>query len=379
MSDEHPPVLFIFHRSSFIVSTRPPQRDAGSWRSSRALPSCPAARKPCASFRGRGPSESRAFRAGIRCRCEPASRVATSWSVPPSSRSRLASLALFTVTAAQGLVFVLVSKLLERLERGLDHVVRIGGAEGLGQNVLNSSRLENCAHRPTGDHARTIRGRFEKDSSRSVMTDRRVRNRRAAHGDGDHVLLGDLDPLLDRCRNFLGLPRSKADVSLTVADDHQGAESEVLSALDDLRHAVDVDDLVDHSALGPLALATVAAGRSLSLTLNWPLHVSSLEFQTVFARGIRERFDVAVILITTAVEDHVGHALVLRLLRDQRADRFGRRLIGTALDAGILVATRCGGDGLASRIIDELHVNVLEALLHREARALRGPCDRAPD
>jgi hypothetical protein len=33
-----------------------------------------------------------------------------------------------------------------------------------------------------------------------------------------------------------------------------------------------VDDLVDHPALGPLCITTIAARRALSLTLHWTLH-----------------------------------------------------------------------------------------------------------
>src|SRR5437763_16619103 len=61
-----------------------------------------------------------------------------------------------------------------------------------------------------------------------------------------------------------------------------------------------------------------------------------LEFQTVFARRVGERFDVAVIEITAAVEDHARDAFVLGALGDQCADRFRRRRIG-ALGACISV------------------------------------------
>src|SRR5437764_12150543 len=53
-----------------------------------------------------------------------------------------------------------------------------------------------------------------------------------------------------------------------------------------------------------------------------------LEFQTVFARRVSERFDVAVIEVSAAVEDHARDALVLRALGDQCADRFRSRCIG---------------------------------------------------
>ena len=58
----------------------------------------------------------------------------------------------------------------------------------------------------------------------------------------NQVLLRRLDALLDRRRHFLGLADAEADHAVAVADDDQGAEAQVLAALDDLRHAVDRDD-----------------------------------------------------------------------------------------------------------------------------------------
>ena len=52
------------------------------------------------------------------------------------------------------------------------------------------------------------------------------------------------DTLLDRRRHFLGLADAVADHAVAVADDDQRAEAQVLAALDDLRHAADVDDRV---------------------------------------------------------------------------------------------------------------------------------------
>src|SRR5437899_2292015 len=107
--------------------------------------------------------------------------------------------------------------------------------------------------------------------------------------------------------------------------------------------------------------------------------MTSLEFQSVFARGIRERLDVAVVLVAAAVEHHPLDAFVLRLFGNQRAYRFGRRLIRAALHACLFLPSRRRGDRFAGRIVDELHVNVLEALLHREARPLGGSADFAAD
>jgi hypothetical protein len=71
-----------------------------------------------------------------------------------------------------------------------------------------------------------------------------VRQRVLDERHADEVLLGRLDGLLDGDGDFARLPRAEADVAGAVADDDQRGEREVFAALDDLRHAVDLDDLV---------------------------------------------------------------------------------------------------------------------------------------
>src|ERR1700756_4789456 len=92
-----------------------------------------------------------------------------------------------------------------------------------------------------------------------------------------------------------------------------------------------------------------------------------LEFQTVFARRVSERFDVAVIEVSAAVEDHARDALVFRALGDQRADRFRGGGVGT-LDARVRILRRSGDQRLAGRIVDDLNVNVFLTLEDRQAR-----------
>ena len=127
-------------------------------------------------------------------------------------------------------------------------------------------------------------------------------------------------PFLIAAGTSLALPEPKPTRPFAVADDDE-REAEVLAALDDLRDAVDVDDLVDHPAFAAL-FAALPARTALTLTLHRTLHVTSLEFQTVFARGIRERFDVAVIEVAATVEDDARDTLVLRLFGDSAPTAF---------------------------------------------------------
>ena len=59
------------------------------------------------------------------------------------------------------------------------------------------------------------------------------------------------------------LPMPGADGAVAVADDHDRAEAEATSTLDDLRHAVDLDDLLFQVQLGRIdACHAVVSSRS---------------------------------------------------------------------------------------------------------------------
>src|SRR5262249_11185798 len=55
---------------------------------------------------------------------------------------------------------------------------------------------------------------------------------------------GLTDPRADRLGTFLRLAQAEPDAAGAVADDDQCAEAEAPATLDDLGHAIDVDDLL---------------------------------------------------------------------------------------------------------------------------------------
>ena len=69
-----------------------------------------------------------------------------------------------------------------------------------------------------------------------------MRDRGAVHRHLEEVLAGALDALLDRERHLVGLAVADPHARALVANDHEGREREPAAALDDLRHAVDLDD-----------------------------------------------------------------------------------------------------------------------------------------
>src|SRR5688572_2842745 len=200
-----------------------------------------------------------------------------------------------------------------------------------------------------------------------------MRNRRSLERHLDQVLLRGLDALLDRRGHFLRLANAEAHDAMTVADDNQRTEAQVLAALDDLRHAIDRDDGVLDLELRRIDLLTS------------PIHQRHrLKLQTGFASRVSHCFYSAVIEKPIAIENDVLDALLDQPLGDGLADRLGARDVA----AGRLLRKRafhgrlhgrCRGDGRARRIVHDLYVHVRHAAEDRQARPLDGAAHAAPD
>jgi threonine aldolase len=72
----------------------------------------------------------------------------------------------------------------------------------------------------------------------------RMRDGAIDQSNGLHVLLGVVGTLADSLRNFSSLAHAATDTALLVADDHQGGESHVATALNSLGNAVDCDQFL---------------------------------------------------------------------------------------------------------------------------------------
>ncbi len=132
----------------------------------------------------------------------------------------------------------------QRRERGLDYVVRIGSADGLGQHVLNPHHLHHLAHGPAGNHAGAFRCGFQQHLGRPKVPGDLVRNAGALQVELDQVLLGLLDALLDGHGHFASFAHAEPGMALLVAHHHERRKAEVLAAFDDLGDAVDGHDIV---------------------------------------------------------------------------------------------------------------------------------------
>src|SRR6188508_2575997 len=133
-------------------------------------------------------------------------------------------------------------KATKRLDRRAGHVDRVGRAVDLREDVADAGRLEDRAHRATGDDTGTLGRRLQHHLAGRELDVDLVRDRRPDHRDLDDVLLRVLDALPDRLGDFARLAESGTDVALAVTHDDDRAEAEAPAALDDLRDAVDLDD-----------------------------------------------------------------------------------------------------------------------------------------
>src|SRR3989442_1050061 len=144
---------------------------------------------------------------------------------------------------------------LQAVHRRPHHVVRIGRAQALGQDVADPGAFEYRAHRATRDHTRSRRRRLEQHAARPVLADDLVGDRATRERHLVHAAARRFDRLAHRFADLVRLAGRNADLSLAVADRNQRVEAEAPAALHDLRDAVDRDDVLDHA----VALARPAA------------------------------------------------------------------------------------------------------------------------
>ena len=105
-------------------------------------------------------------------------------------------------------------ELLQRVERRLDHVVRVGRADRLGDDVLDAERLEHRAHRAAGDDAGAGRGGAQHHLAGAVVAVDVVMQRAAlAQRHADHAALGRFGRLADRLRHLARLAGAVADAA----------------------------------------------------------------------------------------------------------------------------------------------------------------------
>jgi len=82
----------------------------------------------------------------------------------------------------------------------------------------------------------------------------------------DHLLASCSGSLGDRLRHFASLAVAKTDAALAVANHNQRSEAEALTALNRLRDAVNVDQLLDDAIIFFFALVAIATTATTTTT-----------------------------------------------------------------------------------------------------------------
>ena len=91
-----------------------------------------------------------------------------------------------------------------------------------------------------------------------------MRNRASLHGHRDETGLRLLGGLADGIRDIVSLSEAIADPAITITNDDERGEREVLTTLDDLGYAVDLDQLLYVSVLDFLIFYLTPAERAPS-------------------------------------------------------------------------------------------------------------------
>jgi hypothetical protein len=135
-------------------------------------------------------------------------------------------------------------QLLQPLNNGLQYIVRVSRALALRKNVSNPGRLDHSTHGGACDNACAFACWSKKDATRSEVPERLMGDCVPHQRNGEKVLLCVLTTLPDGFWNLIGLSKTNANMSISIADYDQSREAKPPTALDDLRHAIDAHDSV---------------------------------------------------------------------------------------------------------------------------------------
>ena len=198
-------------------------------------------------------------------------------------------------------------------------------AERLGQDVLDTRGFDHGAHRAAGDHACARRRRLEQHLARRRTSERsRAEWWCPAIGTRIRFLRARSAPLRIESGTSLALPRPTPTWPEPSPTTTTALKRKASAALDDLGHAIDLDDF----------LLEGDARRARSV----PVGACFSKLQPAFPRGVGQRSDAPVVQISAAIEDDGADALVSGTLGDSRADG--------ACPLGLRADQRCRARGL---------------------------------
>src|SRR5947207_10231533 len=248
---------------------------------------------------------------------------------------------------------------LQAVQRGAHHVVGVGRAEALGEDVGDAHHLEHGTHRPAGDDARALVSRLHQDPRRAPAPGHGVMQRAVLQLHLEELAPRLLHRLLHGHRHLACLALAHADAAVAVADHGEGGEAEHAAAFHHLGDTVHRDHLL---AQAVAALFVLHPGLDLR-------HGFPLELQAAGPRRLGECLDATVVAVASAIESHLVDALLLRLGGNALADQLGGLAVRAVLElrAHLFLDRGRGGKHLVAGGGDELRIDVRVRAVHREA------------
>ena len=105
-------------------------------------------------------------------------------------------------------------QLLKTLQSCANHVVRIGGTQRLGQDILNTCKLKNRTGWATGDNTGTFCCRLHEHTACTEDTNHLMRDSGILQGNINQILLGILDALANCLRYLCCLAQACTNLAL---------------------------------------------------------------------------------------------------------------------------------------------------------------------
>src|ERR1041385_5891328 len=117
-------------------------------------------------------------------------------------------------------------EVLQGVEGGPYHIMRVGRAEALREDVAHAGALQHRAHRATGDDPGPRRRGLQEHAAGAVMTDDLVRDRRPRERHFHHPTARRLHRLAHGFADLVRLARRDADMPVPVAHGDERVEAD---------------------------------------------------------------------------------------------------------------------------------------------------------